>query len=129
MMPLLIRREAPARAREKALALLKEMGLEGRLSHVPSRLSGGEQQRVAIARALVTSPAVLLADEPTGNLDPGTGFVVFDLMRSLAKRLGMATIVATHNENLARACDKILQLCEGTLRDVSLNPEGPAERG
>jgi lipoprotein-releasing system ATP-binding protein len=83
---------------------------------------------VAIARALVADPAILLADEPTGNLDPGTGAVVFEMMRSLAKKRGMATIVATHNENLARACDKIMQLCEGKLRDVSLNVDGSGIR-
>ena len=128
MMPLLIRRTPPGEASAKARALLTELGLDGRLSHRPSRLSGGEQQRVAIARALVADPAILLADEPTGNLDPGTGAVVFEMMRSLAKKRGMATIVATHNENLARACDKIMQLCEGKLRDVSLNVDGSGIR-
>jgi lipoprotein-releasing system ATP-binding protein len=123
-MPLLIQRADPATARARAAALLEELGLGGRLGHPPHRLSGGEQQRVAIARALVADPSVLLADEPTGNLDPGTGRVVFDLMSGLAKRRGMATIVATHNESLARACDKIVHLCEGQLRDVSLPLDG-----
>jgi len=124
MMPLLIRRESAAVASGRARALLSELGLEARLSHRPGRLSGGEQQRVAIARALVTGPALLLADEPTGNLDPGTGGAVFDLLRHLAKRRSMASVVATHNEALARSCDRTLRLCEGTLRDVSLTTDG-----
>ena len=121
MMPLLIRRGDTREARRRAGALLAELGLEERMSHNPSRLSGGEQQRVAIARALVTGPSVLLADEPTGNLDPHTGAGVFELMRTLAKQRGMASVVATHNETHAGACDKIKQLCEGTLREVSFS--------
>ena len=121
MMPLLIRRADPVSAREQARALLVELGLEHRLKHVPSRLSGGEQQRVAIGRALVTHPSVILADEPTGNLDPHTGAAVFDLMRTLAKQRGMAGVVATHNEKLAETCDKIFQLCEGRLREVTFS--------
>lgn len=121
MMPLLIRRVDPRLAKAAALELLVDLGLEARLGHVPSRLSGGEQQRVAIARALVASPSVLLADEPTGNLDPRTGETVFELMRTQAKRRGMAGVVATHNENLAISCDRILQLCEGALREVTFS--------
>src|SRR5437867_10465752 len=90
MMPLLIRRGDAREARRRAGALLAELGLEERMSHNPSRLSGGEQQRVAIARALVTGPSELLADEPTGNLDTHTGAGVIELMRPQAKRRGMA---------------------------------------
>jgi lipoprotein-releasing system ATP-binding protein len=128
MMPLLIRRADPGQARERARALLAELGLEPRLTHPPSRLSGGEQQRVAIARALCTEPAVLLADEPTGNLDPHTGASVFEHLRTLAKHHGMACVVATHNETLAGACDRIVQLCEGTLREVTFSSDGVGNR-
>jgi lipoprotein-releasing system ATP-binding protein len=128
MMPLLIRREDPDRARERARKLLEELGLEHRLTHPPSRLSGGEQQRVAMARALCTEPSVLLADEPTGNLDPHTGASVFEHLRILSKRHGMACVVATHNETLAGACDRIVQLCEGTLREVTFKSDGAVNR-
>ena len=128
MMPLLIRREDPARAREQARGLLAELGLEHRLTHPPSRLSGGEQQRVAIARALASEPSVLLADEPTGNLDPHTGATVFEHLRTLSKRHGMACVVATHNETLAGACDRIVQLCDGTLREVTFSSDGAVNR-
>ena len=119
MMPLLIRRTDPKEASERSRLLLGELGLGDRLGHVPSRLSGGEQQRVAIARALVSSPSLLLADEPTGNLDPHTGTGVFELLRTLSKSRGMACVVATHNEGLAAGCDRIISICDGRLRDVS----------
>jgi lipoprotein-releasing system ATP-binding protein len=128
MMPLLIRRTDSNTAEQTARGLLTELGLEHRLTHPPSRLSGGEQQRVAIARALVTEPSVLLADEPTGNLDPHTGAVVFEHLRTLSKRHGMACVVATHNETLAGACDRIVQLCEGALREVTLRSAGAEYR-
>ena len=128
MMPLLIRRDDRHRALESARALLTELGLAHRLTHPPSRLSGGEQQRVAIARALVTEPSVLLADEPTGNLDPHTGAIVFEHLRNLSKQHGMACVVATHNETLAGACDRIVQLCEGTLREVTFSADGAGHR-
>jgi len=128
MMPLLIRREEARRAESRARDLLVELGLEHRLKHPPSRLSGGEQQRVAIARALAAEPSVLLADEPTGNLDPHTGASVFEHLRTLSKRHGMACVVATHNETLAGACDRIVQLCEGTLREVTFRSEGAGSR-
>jgi len=103
-----------ARARE----ILVRMGLEERLEHRPSTLSGGEQQRVAIARALVASPSLVLADEPTGNLDPHTGARVFQVLTELQQELGFSLVLASHNERLARACDSVLRLEEGRLRPL-----------
>jgi lipoprotein-releasing system ATP-binding protein len=130
MMPRLIRREGLASARERARALLVDLGLEARLHHIPAHLSGGEQQRVAIARALAAEPALLLADEPTGNLDPRTGAAVFELMRTVSKARDMGCLVATHNENLANTCDRVVHLCEGRLREVLLkSPESERRNG
>jgi lipoprotein-releasing system ATP-binding protein len=128
MMPLLIRRTAPAEARSRALAVLGELGLSKRGSHLTSHLSGGEQQRVAIARALVADPLILLADEPTGTLDLRTGSMVFELLRTLSKGRDMACVVATHNEALAHSCDRILHLCEGVLREVTFGSPPPELR-
>jgi len=100
-----------ARARE----LLVRLGLGERLTHYPGELSGGEQQRVAIARALAGEPAVVLADEPTGNLDPGTGAEVFALLRELQRERPFALVVATHSERLARGCDRLARLARGQL--------------
>jgi len=114
--------------RKKVPAALDMVGLTRRCDAFPNQLSGGEQQRVAIARALCTEPSVLLADEPTGNLDPHTGANVFNHLRTLAKHHGMACVVATHNESLAGACDRIVQLCEGTLREVTFSSDGAGNR-
>jgi lipoprotein-releasing system ATP-binding protein len=119
MMPLLIGRQDPRRARCRAEELLGELGLSDRLSHRPSELSGGEQQRVAIARALAGGPSLILADEPTGNLDPVTGEAVFNMFRALQSAHRFAAVLATHNERLARGCDRIMQLDEGRLSAVS----------
>ncbi|HEX2559954.1 ATP-binding cassette domain-containing protein, partial [Phenylobacterium sp.] len=97
--------------------LLSELGLGERLTHQPPQLSGGEQQRVAVARALANAPRLLLADEPTGNLDPTTSTSVFDNLYDLARRQGIAALVATHNLELARHMDRVL-----TLRDGHLEP-------
>ncbi len=109
-----------ARARgdfeDVARAILHRLGLGDRLHHRPSELSGGEQQRVAMARAVAPEPAVVLADEPTGNLDPATGASVFALLRELQAERGFALVVATHSERLARGCDRLLRLEEGRLR-------------
>ncbi len=105
------KRAAEARARE----LLESVGLGQRLSHRPARLSGGEQQRVAIVRALANRPAVLLADEPTGNLDPATATGVFDTLRALVAAGGLAALIATHNLDLARSMDRIVTLREGRI--------------
>ncbi len=104
-----------ARAKE----ILAKVGLSERLSHRPSQLSGGEQQRVAVARALVSKPALLLADEPTGNLDSHTGDEVLDLLLGLAREQGAAVLLATHSRALAAACDRELLLVEGKLEELT----------
>ena len=95
--------------------ILKLLGLEARLHHFPSQLSGGEQQRVAIARALVKNPALILADEPTGNLDPHNSAIVFDLFISIVKTLGLSALIATHNEHLVMKMDNIIALKDGKI--------------
>ena len=104
-----------AEARERAEALLKLVGLANRTTHRPAELSGGEQQRVAVARALVNAPSVLLADEPTGNLDPSTAEQVFSLLVGLARETGLASLVATHNHDLAARMDRIVHIENGQI--------------
>ncbi len=115
MMPLLLRGGLPAETREAALAALDDVHLAERAGHRPGELSGGEQQRVALARALVGKPKLLLADEPTGNLDPHTGEAVAELIRSLHATHGLTSIVVTHNEKLAKICSRIYRLEDGKL--------------
>jgi lipoprotein-releasing system ATP-binding protein len=117
MMPLLIGGMGRTEAARRAAAMLERVGLGHRLAHKPAQLSGGEQQRVALARALVHEPRVLLADEPTGNLDARTGAVVFALLEDLHRARGLTSIIATHNEALARRCDRVLHLQEGTVHE------------
>lgn len=105
-----------AKAEDRAQELLSSLGLGERLSHRPAKLSGGEQQRVAVARALANRPAIVLADEPTGNLDPKTADSVFSLFMMLAKETGQAALVATHNIELARRMDRIVHLEGGILK-------------
>jgi len=119
MMPALIARVGLQQARSRALALLGELGLEERAQHRPGALSGGEQQRVAVARALVQSPRALLADEPTGNLDPGTGERLHRLLRRLNEEKGITVVVVTHNDSLARACHRSVRLESGRLSPLS----------
>ena len=116
MMPLLIARTPDAEARERAALLLSEVGLTARASHRPGMLSGGEQQRVAVARALAASPRVLLADEPTGNLDRQTGERLHELLRRLNQERGITLVVVTHNDQMAAACDRSLRLEAGQLQ-------------
>jgi lipoprotein-releasing system ATP-binding protein len=115
MLPLLIGRRTAAEARGEAAAILQAVGLAERLRHTPSELSGGEQQRVAIARALAPGPAVLLADEPTGNLDSKTGEGVFELLRQLNRERELTVIMVTHNEALSRRADRVVHMEDGRL--------------
>lgn len=113
-MPLLMRDKVSVdEARERAVNLLDKVGLKHRMTHKPGELSGGERQRVALARALVTEPAVVLADEPTGNLDRGTALGILSLLRELRDELSMAMLVVTHDEQLAQAADRILHMQDG----------------
>lgn len=114
-MPLIVNGKKQRLAHEKAAHLLESMGLSDRLDHRPARLSGGEQQRVAIARALANDPKILLADEPTGNLDPETSANVFDLLLNYARAYGLAVLIATHNHTLAAQTDKAWELSKGHL--------------
>jgi len=111
----MIGRRPRAEARQAAARSLQDLGVSERSSHLPAELSGGEQQRVAIARALMTAGSLLLADEPTGNLDPQTAGRVFAVFREVQQARGLSVVMATHNEKLARACDRILLLRDGTL--------------
>lgn len=119
IIPQMIAGVARSVARERAMSLLEPLGLGDRAEHRPGQLSGGEQQRVAIARALANNPAVLLADEPTGNLDPDTADGVFVQLVNLAKQHGLAAIIATHNPALASRMDRTVRLEHGILTAVS----------
>jgi lipoprotein-releasing system ATP-binding protein len=114
-MPLRIARVPVAEARPRALALLERVGLGERIEHRPGTLSGGEQQRVAVARALVMQPALLLADEPTGDLDETTADALHQLLRDMHAEFGLTAIIATHNPRLANQCDRLLRLEGGQL--------------
>ena len=119
MVPALLARRPTGEARERAAAALSEVGLADRLRHRPGELSGGEQQRVAIARALMSGPRLILADEPTGNLDPKTSEVIYDLVLRLQAERGIAFLIATHNPDLARKADRAYRLLEGRAREVT----------
>jgi lipoprotein-releasing system ATP-binding protein len=124
-MPLRIRGLSTKEANEKAGLLLDEVGLSHRKDHLPSAMSGGERQRVAIARALVTEPTVVLADEPTGNLDDSTGEQIYQLLKSLSEKKKTAFVVVTHDIALAKRMDRVLRIKDGELIDT----DNAKERG
>ena len=136
-MPLLLRGESISRSLEMARNWLAQVGLAERAGHLAGELSGGEQQRVAIARALVTRPRVLLADEPTGDLDERNAWAVFELLERLHRANGLTSLIATHNLALAERCDRILALEHGVLRtrrdsfgtETGRSPAGRAPQG
>jgi lipoprotein-releasing system ATP-binding protein len=119
MMPALIAGKNKVRAREMAAEFLRKVGLAGREKHRPGELSGGEQQRVAVARALVNEPKVVLADEPTGNLDEKTSEEVHDLLWELNKQTNQTFIIVTHNQNLAQRADRVIRLADGQAKEVT----------
>ena len=118
ILPQMIRGLSKRDASRRATELLSYLGLKERLTHRPAELSGGEQQRVAIVRALANDPEILLADEPTGNLDHATGESVMDTLLDLVRRTGLAALIATHNLDLARRLDRIVALEDGRLRPL-----------
>jgi lipoprotein-releasing system ATP-binding protein len=126
-MPLLAREEPKPSAFAKAKELLCEVGLEARMDHLAGELSGGEQQRVSLARALVTQPRLLLADEPTGNLDNRTAEAVFGLLERLHTTHRLTSILVTHNMEIAKRCGRTLRLHEGRLHEVWLHASGSEE--
>jgi len=113
--PLRIQGIAAKEAKEEAFLLLKSLGLESRINHLTSQLSGGEQQRVAIARAIVTGPSLILADEPTGNLDPANAALVFDLLVKIVKNYNLSALIVTHNMDLAKNLDKVYAIENGEI--------------
>lgn len=115
MMPLLIAGKSRDKAKNVAEELLEKVGLEGRMDHRPGELSGGQNQRVAIARALSCSPAIVLGDEPTGNLDTKSGDMIYELLRQLNREYNQTFIVVTHNDDLASKADKIIRLVDGKI--------------
>jgi lipoprotein-releasing system ATP-binding protein len=120
-LPAYIQNRPVAEVRRDATALLKEVGLEQRLDHKPGELSGGEQQRVAVARALMQRPDLVLADEPTGNLDTHTGEALFALMRSLNRDRGLTFVIVTHNEKLSTQADRIIHMEDGRIMNAYTN--------
>lgn len=117
-LPLTLTDVSDEKCYEKASEVLKLVGLEGRLDHRPTELSGGEQQRVAIARALVNDPSIILADEPTGNLDTKTGFEIVQLMKRLNEEEGQTFVVVTHDPAIAETADRIIHLEDGLIKGV-----------
>jgi lipoprotein-releasing system ATP-binding protein len=120
MMPALIQGMSHDEASNRAEGLLREVGLGGRVNHRPGELSGGEQQRVAVARALMVGPSVVLADEPTGNLDTQTGEAVYELLKSLQKEKGITFVIVTHNEKLAYDCNRVARMVDGRIDKIDI---------
>ncbi len=119
MMPALVKRMSRKQAKEKAGQILRDVGLSERLNHMPSQLSGGEQQRVAIARALINEPELILADEPTGNLDSHTGTSVFQILEDIVRKKNKTMIIVTHNEKLSERADRVVRLVDGLVEGSS----------
>jgi lipoprotein-releasing system ATP-binding protein len=121
-LPAMISGQTREAASDRAARLLKAMGLAERMDHQPGQLSGGEQQRVAIARAMANGPCLLLADEPTGNLDPQTAHNVFKTLQAIVRSSGVGALIATHNLELTRFMDRVVSLKDGNLQDVTGKP-------
>lgn len=121
MLPQIIAGKSPKEAKKRAQWLLERLNLSSRLKHRPAEMSGGEQQRVAIARALANTPKLLLADEPTGNLDPKTADIVFSELLSIVKETGLSALIATHNMELAAQMDRKVRLEEGKLINTGIS--------
>lgn len=115
MLPLLVRGDEPAKAESRAADLLQRLHMDARMKHIPAKLSGGEAQRVAVARAVATAPKLVLADEPTGNLDEDTAAEVFELFREMCSNEGASVVMVTHSMALAASCDRLLRLQHGVL--------------
>jgi putative ABC transport system ATP-binding protein len=115
MLPLIISGTSSSTRKEKAYSYLKAVGLESRADHLPNQLSGGERQRVSIARALVNDPKIIIADEPTGNLDSKKSAEIMDILRTLNSKQKMTIIVITHDPNVAKGADRILKMCDGKI--------------
>jgi lipoprotein-releasing system ATP-binding protein len=124
-MPLLVAEAEPERAFMLARKMLENVGLADRADHRPGKLSGGEQQRVAVARALVASPSLVLADEPSGNLDEGTALHLHELLSELKEKVGRTFLIATHNPDLARRSDRVFRIVEGRLKPELEGPMAP----
>ncbi|MBZ9935801.1 ABC transporter ATP-binding protein [Mesorhizobium sp. BR1-1-16] len=126
-LPLVYRGMEAGERRQRALAALGRVGLEGRAGHTPSELSGGQQQRVAIARAIVTDPAVLLADEPTGNLDTRTSLEIMQLVTALNRMQGITVIMVTHEPDIAAFADRVIRFVDGRIESDRLKSDGALE--